>query len=324
MVFIAFVASAAPPCLLSQSNPWTPGSGGTIYYNGGNIGIGTTTPNYSLEVNGEFQANGKFPLVIGTSGFAYIPANTSHIAYYRKRGPYEFYWRSSDNGQPGSGNESQMMSLNESRLFLNTSLGIGTSNPGAYKVMSISRAGNGVSNFVASTPGVSQGETSSYTLFSTFQGTNDNAPRRTADIIAGYNGAAWGNEYLSLNVGSSDNEFAMTSEKLRVLANGNVGIGTSAPQYRLSVNGTVQAKEVIVNSGWADYVFAPGHKLQPLVEVEKFITQNHHLPDIPSAVEVQENGVSVGSMQVKLLAKIEELTLHVIELEKKISDLEVR
>lgn len=95
---------------------------------------------------------------------------------------------------------------------------------------------------------------------------------------------------------------------------GNVGIGTAAPHHKLAVNGTIGAKEVIVtNSGWADYVFAPDYRLRSLKEVGDFIAANHHLPGIPSEAEVKEKGVSVGEMQAKLLAKIEELTLHMIE-----------
>jgi hypothetical protein len=104
---------------------------------------------------------------------------------------------------------------------------------------------------------------------------------------------------------------------LTIVANGNVGIGTSAPSYKLAVKGTIGAQEVIVTStGWSDYVFDPGYRAKPLSEVEKYIGENHHLPGIPSAQEVSENGVSLGEMQAKLLAKIEELTLHMIDEEK--------
>lgn len=96
-------------------------------------------------------------------------------------------------------------------------------------------------------------------------------------------------------------------------ATGNVGIGTGNPQYLLSVKGTIGAEEFIVtNTGWSDYVFRPDYHLQPLREVGAYIQANHHLPDIPSEVEVKEKGVSMGEMQTKLLAKIEELTLHMI------------
>jgi hypothetical protein len=96
-----------------------------------------------------------------------------------------------------------------------------------------------------------------------------------------------------------------------------VGIGTANPQYLLSVSGVIGAKEVIVtNTGWSDYVFLAGYRLRPLPEVEAYIGQHHHLPEIPSEAEVKENGVSMGEMQSKLLAKIEELTLHLIEQEK--------
>jgi hypothetical protein len=103
---------------------------------------------------------------------------------------------------------------------------------------------------------------------------------------------------------------------------GNVGIGTTNPEYPLSVNGTVQAKEVLVNTGWSDYVFAPGYRLAPLSEVADFIKDNHHLPGIPSEAEVQQSGVSLGDMQSKLLAKIEELTLHMIAGDERATRLE--
>lgn len=103
---------------------------------------------------------------------------------------------------------------------------------------------------------------------------------------------------------------------------GNVGVGTLSPQYPLSVNGTVQAKEVLVNTGWSDYVFAPGYRLAPLSEAAAYVQAHHHLPEIPSAAEVQEKGISLGEMQAKLLAKIEELTLHMIAADEKISKLE--
>jgi hypothetical protein len=99
---------------------------------------------------------------------------------------------------------------------------------------------------------------------------------------------------------------------------GNVGIGTSNPTFPLSVNGTVEAKEVIVQTGWSDYVFAPNYHLVPLSEVEQQIKTEKHLPGIPSAQQVAEHGISLGDMQAKLLAKIEELTLHQIEQEKQI------
>jgi predicted RNase H-like nuclease (RuvC/YqgF family) len=68
-------------------------------------------------------------------------------------------------------------------------------------------------------------------------------------------------------------------------------------------------------------VFEPGYRLRPLSEVSAFIKENHHLPDIPSEAEVKENGVSLGEMQAKLLAKVEELTLHMIQLEQENSQL---
>ena len=104
--------------------------------------------------------------------------------------------------------------------------------------------------------------------------------------------------------------------------NGNVGIGTTNPQSLLAVNGTITTKEVVVTSAnWSDYVFGPDYRLAPLGEVSDYIRANHHLPDIPSAKEVDEKGISVGAMQAKLLAKIEELTLHMIEQEEQIREL---
>jgi hypothetical protein len=99
---------------------------------------------------------------------------------------------------------------------------------------------------------------------------------------------------------------------------GNVGIGTTNPTEKLSVNGNIRAREIRVETGnWPDYVFSNDYSLPDLKEVEKYISRNGHLEGIPSAAQVERNGVELGDLNKKLLQKIEELTLHMIILEKK-------
>jgi len=105
--------------------------------------------------------------------------------------------------------------------------------------------------------------------------------------------------------------------------NNNVGIGTINPDQKLTVKGKIHAEEVIVdlNVPVADYVFHPTYKLMPLNQVEQYVKTNNHLPEIPAADEVSKNGMNMGEMQNKLLQKVEELTLYVIEQQKQIEEL---
>lgn len=106
---------------------------------------------------------------------------------------------------------------------------------------------------------------------------------------------------------------------------GSVGIGTeNTAGYRLAVNGSIRAKELRINTGWADYVFEKDYCLKPLNEVEAYIKANNHLPGIPAAAVLQEQGVDVSDMQTKMMAKIEELTLYLIEANKTIEALKGR
>lgn len=132
-------------------------------------------------------------------------------------------------------------------------------------------------------------------------------------------------------VGGQTNEglalYANNSEKVRILINGNVLVGKitqSNSTYKLDVEGKIRANEVVVNTDGADYVFAPDYKLLKLHEVESFIKENNHLPEIPSSKDMKENGVNVSEMQTKLLQKIEELTLYIIEQNKKLDQQNIK
>lgn len=184
-------------------------------------------------------------------------------------------------------------------------------------------------------------------------GIGNHSPQAGLDIIKSYNttttkalklfyNGSWGTEqyatnYRFLEIGSTEqgqilqlNGFGMglgfappsynSPDKLYV--NGNVGIGTSTPQEKLSVNGKIRAKEVKVEmSSWPDYVFEEDYKIEKLEELERFIKVNKRLPEMPSAQQVKKNGLEVGEMLKLQQKKIEELTLIVINQQKMIESI---
>lgn len=133
----------------------------------------------------------------------------------------------------------------------------------------------------------------------------------------------WGIEYNNWSKGlnfwkpSGSNNFG--NYFLFIADNGNVSIGTDDAQgYKLAVKGDMIAERVVVklHADWPDFVFAEKYGLMELEEVADFIEANHHLPNIPSAQEVEQGGIDLGQMDAALLQKIEELTLYVIQLKE--------
>ncbi|MEO6832429.1 MAG: hypothetical protein ABI378_08400 [Chitinophagaceae bacterium] len=108
---------------------------------------------------------------------------------------------------------------------------------------------------------------------------------------------------------------------------GNLRVGpmqaiNSYAGYRLSVDGDIICrKEVVQITDWADYVFNANYELRTIPQLDNYIQANHHLPDIPTSAEVSNSGVDLGANQVKLLQKVEELTLYIIQLQKQIDDM---
>lgn len=109
------------------------------------------------------------------------------------------------------------------------------------------------------------------------------------------------------------------------MANGSVGIGHApVTGYKLAVGGKVIAERVTLKlqANWPDYVFEKSYALPTLDQVKTYIDENKHLPEVPSAKEIDEKGIDVGEINMVLLKKVEELTLYIIEQEKRIKALE--
>ncbi len=143
--------------------------------------------------------------------------------------------------------------------------------------------------------------------------------QKGALIYEGVAGSARGKFHIALENTDSSNSVSLTDAKLTVLSDGNVGIGTTTPTEKLSVNGKIRAKEIKVETAnWPDYVFEEDYQSLSLAELEKFIKANKHLPEMPTAKEVTENGIALGEMNKLLLKKVEEITLLLIEKEKEL------
>ncbi|MDQ0638320.1 hypothetical protein QF042_001885 [Pedobacter sp. W3I1] len=114
------------------------------------------------------------------------------------------------------------------------------------------------------------------------------------------------------------------SEELTISGKGDVGIGTTTPREKLSVNGKIRAKEIKVETAnWPDYVFEEGYKVGTLKGLESYIKANKHLPGMPTAKEIAENGLELGEMVRLQQQKIEELTLHLIDKDKALQNVEI-
>jgi hypothetical protein len=198
-------------------------------------------------------------------------------------------------------------------------VGIGTANPGAKLEVNGGGANGGMLLYSGGTSNytfLALGRTTYEAMIAMSPGPGNFSPAAQAgDLVIRSEGK---NILFTTDSGSTNQMY---------LKNGGwVGIGTVTPGQcggstftcLLTVNGAMAAKEIIVTTGiTADYVFKPDYHLKPLTEVASFIQEHHHLPEIPSEAEVKVNGISVGDMQVKLLAKVEELTLHMIQAEER-------
>ncbi len=115
------------------------------------------------------------------------------------------------------------------------------------------------------------------------------------------------------------------TNRMYINPTGQISMGTSVPAtgYMLSVNGkaVVEELKVQLSGNWPDYVFYDKYKLKSFGELRSYIAENKHLPNIPAAAEIEKSGLEVGEMQRKMMEKIEELTLYVLQLETKINDL---
>lgn len=128
-----------------------------------------------------------------------------------------------------------------------------------------------------------------------------------------------GGKYFAPLSFKSNGDVILVSNKNSIVA--NVGIGTTSPKEKLSVNGNIRAHGIKVETlNWPDYVFEKEYELLSLSELKSYIEVNKKLPGIPSAREISKDGQDLGEINKQLLKKIEELTLYILEQDKKFSD----
>ncbi len=280
---------------VSTGTTYWNGTGGDISFSNGNVGIGTSSPGDRFEVQIGASDTGGVLLTSPDNTIATLQDSNGA----GEDGILDLYSSGTINVRiaGSSGVDSYINAGN---------VGIGTTSPNRKLTVDAGHAATHA-RFVGTYTGI-QG-------IQVERSGGDNI--RLVTNYTNYGGGLESSSALRFAV----NGDGINSPAMYVKTDGNVGIGTTSPTERLSVNGTIRSKEVKVEaSPWPDYVFEDDYNLRSLEEIEKFIQANNHLPEVPSAKEVEENGVELGKMNALLLKKIEELTLHTIRQQKRLNE----
>lgn len=305
------------------------GNGGSSYWdlagqnisntNTGNVGIGTAVPFYKLDITGEERINGSAITSPGFNG-----GLTSGGSLRIENSSNNFFLKTDGSKIQAEKSNLQTTGSTASTLSINPhggNVGIGIDGDIPYKLSIYqpvieSNSNTSVLQLRGQNPVVNFAD-----QFNTSRGYIKGVTNNSQTQYPGV-GIAIGASDLQDGFGNFGDIYLLGRGYQPAITikgtTNNVGIGTNSPTEKLSVNGHIRAKEIVVETGWADYVFEKAYKLIPLPEVETFIQQNNHLPNIPSAAEIQSNGLKVGEVQTKMMEKIEELTLYIIEMQKEI------
>lgn len=301
---------------------------GKVVVANGSLGVGTNAPVQMLDVNGRINvSNGVIQrggnAITSTSDLGlYSLDNGIHMRFVTNNAPFRFF---SDGGvNPVGGTEIFSISANG-----NT--GVGTGAP-EDKL----QVGTGMAKVVMGAAlGSSLGYGTSYIGFNasrqnaaTWSTSNDGANNGGGVIFSDVAGNLLFSGIPSTGASNQSgipDATVVGNTTMFVGSNGSVGIATrNTAGYTLAVNGFVRAKKVVVETGWSDFVFEKGYRLRPLEEVERQIQEHGHLPEIPPASEIENNGADVGALLKLQMQKIEELTLYIIEQDKRIRELEAQ
>jgi len=287
--------------------------------NTGNVGIGTTTPSQALNVVGSIAVspngiisdekfNGGLMITKPQASGQYINLVRSGLVPWSIGTVYN-----SSTFAIGMGKSSDAaFTAPFFNIDTNGYVGIGTTTP--------SQALNVVGSIAVSPNGIISDEKFNGGLIITKpQASGQYINLVRSGLVPWSIGTVYNSSTFAIGMGKSS-DAAFTAPFFNIDTNGYVGIGTAIPDSKLTVNGNIHATEVVVDVNIpADYVFNSNYKLMPLHEVEKYVNTNNHLPEIPSASEIKKSGLNMGEMQNKLLQKVEELTLYMIDQQKTIN-----